>query len=80
MNSELPYIIAHAANSIYGRKLVSDTKPGVKLDPPKTGATSAPNSSRTTKAKKAVTELSGRFKNSGSRDDYIKLRTLQLTK
>ena len=79
--AQLPYIIAHAANSIYGRKLVSDTpKKNVNLNPPKTGATAAPASGRTNKSKKALADLNSRFKTSGSRDDFIKLRTKQLTK
>ena len=79
--AQLPYIIAHAANSMYGRKLISDTpKKNVNLNPPKTGATAAPASSRANKSKKALADLNSRFKTSGSRDDFIKLRTKQLTR
>ena len=77
--AQLPYIIAHAANSIYGRKLIQD-KPNVSINPPKTGASSAPITSRNSKGKKALADLSSRFKTSGTRDDFIKLRTKQLTK
>ena len=44
ISAQLPYIIAHAANSIYGRKLIKDTGKSVNLTPPKTGASSAPTS------------------------------------
>ena len=81
ISAQLPYIIAHAANSIYGRKLIPDTtKKNVNISPPKTGATSAPTSNRANKSKKALADLSSRFKDSGSRDDFIKLRTKQLTR
>jgi hypothetical protein len=78
--AQLPYILAHAANSIYGRKIIKQDKPGVTLNPPKTGATSAPKTSRDSKGKKALADLTSRFKSSGSRDDFIKLRTKQLTR
>ncbi len=81
ISAQLPYIIAHAANSIYARKPIADTtKKNVNLNPPKTGATAAPTSTRTNKGKKALADLSSRFKTSGTRDDFIKLRTKQLTK
>ena len=79
ISAQLPYIIAHAANSIYGRKLVGDNKK-VNLTPPKTGATSAPSISRTKRSQKALTDLNSRFKQSGNRDDFISLRTAQLSK
>ena len=78
--AQLPYILAHAANSIYGRKIIKQDKPGVTLNPPKTGATSAPKTSRDSKGKKALADLTSRFQSSGSRDDFIKLRTKQLTR
>ena len=80
ISAQLPYIIAHAANSIYGRKLVDDTKKSVNLNPPKTGATSAPSVSRTKKSQKALADLNNRFKSSGSRDDFITFRAAQLSK
>jgi hypothetical protein len=77
--AQLPYLIAHAANSMYGRKLIQD-KPKVSITPPKTGATSAPNTSRAGKSTKALADLTSRFKDSGNEKDFIKLRTKQLTK
>jgi hypothetical protein len=78
--AQLPYILAHAANSIYGRKTIVEKQSnnGVSLNPPSTGASSAPTASRATKGKKALADLNSRFKDSGDRDDFIKLRTLQL--
>ena len=80
ISAQLPYIIAHAANSIYGRKLIPQDKPKVSITPPKTGATAAPTQSRANKSTKALADLNSRFKDSGSRDDFIKLRTKQLTR
>ena len=80
ISAQLPYIIAHAANSIYGRKLVQDTPSKVSITPPKTSASSAPIVSRTKKSQKALADLNSRFKNSGTKDSFIKYRTAQLSK
>lgn len=72
--------MAHAANSIYGRRLVKDSPSGVQLTPPRTNASSAPKVSRTGKNKKALTDLSNRFKATGNRDDYVNYRAKQLAK
>tara|TARA_R100001163_G_scaffold65242_1_gene61760 strand:- start:1006 stop:2118 length:1113 start_codon:yes stop_codon:yes gene_type:complete len=77
--AQLPYIIAHAANSIYGRRLIKES-PKVSITPPKTGATSAPKTSRTTKGQKALADLNSRFQTTGDQKDFIKLRTKQLTR
>ena len=78
--AQLPYIIAHAANSIYGRREIKQNTTGVKLNPPSVGANSAPSSSRAKKGAKALADLNSRFRESGDKNDFIKLRTLQLTK
>lgn len=78
VSAQLPYLMAHAANSMYGRRLVADTASGVQLSPPKTSASSAPKINRTGKNKKALADLSNRFKASGTRDDFINLRAKQL--
>ena len=80
--AQLPYLLAHAANSMFSRKVITE-KPSsnkVSLNPPSTGARSAPTTSRAKKNTKALTDLTSRFRDSGQRDDFIKLRTLQLTK
>ena len=78
ISAQLPYIIAHAANSIYGRKLIKEKPSNVSLNPPKTGAQAAPTTSRAKKGAKALSDLNSRFKDSGSKDDFVKMRTLQL--
>lgn len=80
VSAQLPYLMAHAANSIYGRRLVKDSPSGVQLTPPRTSASSAPKVSRTGKNKKALTDLSNRFKATGNRDDYVNYRAKQLAK
>ena len=77
--AQLNYLMAHAANSIYGRKAVANSPTSPKLDPPKTGITSASQSEKTVKkSTKALKDLSQRFKSSGNKSDFISLRTLQL--
>jgi|TARA_E500000318_G_scaffold71224_1_gene65982 hypothetical protein len=77
--AQLNYIVAHAANSIYGRKAVANSPTSPKLNPTKTGATSASSPEKTTgKSAKALKDLGQRFKNSGTKSDFITLRTLQL--
>jgi hypothetical protein len=78
ISAQLPYIIAHAANSIYGRKVIKEKPNNVSLNPPKTGAQAAPTTSRAKKGTKALADLNSRFKDSGNRDDFVKMRTLQL--
>lgn len=80
MGAQLEYLIAHAANSIYGRKLVKDSPSSVKLTPPKTGITSASNAEKgVSKSSKHLQEMNKRFKQSGAKGDFISLRTLQLS-
>ena len=80
VGAQLNYLIAHAANSMYGRKLVKETAVSPKLNPPTTGTPSASKSEKTvSKSSKAVKELSQRFKTSGNKSDFISLRTLQLS-
>jgi NCAIR mutase (PurE)-related protein len=77
--AQMNYIIAHAANSLYGRTPVADSPTSPKLNPPKTGITSASQSEiPVKKSAKALKDLSQRFKASGTKNDFITLRTLQL--
>lgn len=81
LGAQLNYIIAHAANSLYGRQPVKNSPTSPKLNPPTTGASSASKSEKSVgKSVKAMKELSQRFKTSGTKNDFITLRTLQLTK
>jgi hypothetical protein len=80
IGAQLNYIIAHAANSIYGRRPIKETATSPAINPPKTGTPSASQSEKTVnKSSKAVKDLSQRFKTSGKKSDFISLRTLQLS-
>ncbi len=77
--AQMNYIIAHAANSLYERTPIADSPTSPKLNPPKTGITSASQSEKPVKkSAKALKDLSQRFKTSGNKNDFITLRTLQL--
>jgi hypothetical protein len=77
---QLDYFFAHAANSMYGRKLVKDSKPGTALNPPRTGpSSSARSDKRPGKNVKALKDLQARFRQSGNPRDYAEMRKLQLT-
>ena len=79
VGAQLDYLIAHAANSIYNRKPIANSPTSPKLNPPKTGTTSASTPEKTmNKSAKAIKDLSQRFKTSGNKSDFITLRTLQI--
>ena len=78
--AQLPYLLAHAANSIYGRRSV-DAKPTVRLSP------TSPIVSQSTESTlpqsrqgKAVNDLSNRFETTGRYKDFAKMRAQQFTK
>lgn len=79
ISAQLPYIIAHAANSIYGRKPIPDNKQSARLNPPKkpTGAGAQAERKSDPRVKK-VNEYKNRFVKTGSKSDFVTLRTLQL--
>ena len=77
--SQLNYIIAHAANSLYARKTISEKSAPGRLSPPSNATSSAGTPEKTAnKSVKALNEISQRFKTSGSKSDFINLRTLQI--
>ncbi len=79
IGAQLDYIMAHAANSIYGRKLVQEAPKSTSLTPPKTAASAASTSEKTVgKSTKVLKDLGQRFRQSGNKSDFITLRTLQL--
>ena len=79
IGAQLNYIMAHAANSIYGRKIVQESPRSASLTPPKTAASAASTSEKTVgKSAKALKDLNQRFRQSGAKGDFITLRTLQL--
>ena len=74
VSAQLPYLIAHAANSLYARKPVGS------MNPPKTGIPSSSVSDRApSKKAQSIKQISQQFRDSGSKDDFIRLRTLQMT-
>ena len=79
VKAQMPYLLAHAANSIYGRKEIKDSKSKVRLNPSSTSTPSAAGSEKqSSRASKSIKNLRTQFKQSGQRDDFITLRTLQL--
>jgi len=79
IGAQLNYIMAHAANSIYGRKVIQQPTKSTTLNPPKTGASSASTSEKTVnKSVKALKDLNQRFRQSGNKSDFITLRTQQI--
>jgi hypothetical protein len=85
LGAELPYMLAHAVDSMYARKTVPSTatrkagKP--KINPPKSSVpSSAMPEQGQRKSSKVLQDLSSRFKQSGNKDDFISLRTKQLAK
>ena len=79
VDGQLDYWFAHAANSIYGRKPVIDSKPSVKLTPPKGATTSSANADKSqSRTAKSLKEMQSRFKQSGNARDFAELRKLQM--
>lgn len=76
---QLNYLMAHAANSIYGRQPVKGGVGSPTLKPTRTGATGASTSEKTVnKSVKALKDLNQRFRHSGNKSDFVTLRTQQL--
>lgn len=89
MQAQLPYLLAHAANSIYGRKLVNTARPIIPkkinkqptITPNKTGKTVVAKSDKPqNRASKVIGNAMNKFASTGSKNDFISLRTQQLTK
>lgn len=79
VKAQMPYLLAHAANSIYGRKEVKNGKSNVRLNPSSTSTPSAAGSEKqVSRTNKSIKNLSTQFRQSGQKDDFITLRTLQL--
>ena len=85
LGAQLNYLIAHAANSLYGRKIIKEeatTQPkSIKLDPPSGPSRNSPNPEKgVSSVAKALKEQSKRLEQTRSQNDWINLRTLQLSK
>ena len=81
LGAQLPYLVAHAANSLYNnnRVPIADTGKGVKLNPPRTASTTAATpEKKQSNSSKQIDDLATRFKKSGNKNDFITLRTLQM--
>jgi len=77
--AQLDYWFAHATNSIYGRKPVTETKKSPALNPPKSAAPSSAQPEKTAgRTAKALKELEARFKQSGNPRDFAELRKLKM--
>lgn len=77
---QLPYLLAHAANSLYGRRSV-EAKPTSRLSPPSPVVSQGAESSKPeTRQSKALNDLSTRFNKSGSYKDFKAIRALQHSK
>ena len=76
---QLPYLLAHAANSLYARRAV-DTKPSARLSPPSPVLSQSAESSKPeARQSKALNDLSNRFSKSGSYKDFKAIRALQMS-
>ena len=80
----MDYMVAHATNSIYGRKGVSlpdKIAPAKSITPPSNpGTTSAPSERQDTGSSKAEKEAVKRFNESSSMRDYVAMRAQQIAK
>jgi hypothetical protein len=80
---QIEYLVAHAANSIYGRRLIEmDSKPrSPSINPPSVPSTTAAAPERTeSRAEKSIKDIESRFKQTGSSSDFIALRAAQISK
>ena len=70
--AQLNYLMAHAANSIYGRKPVKEAPKSATLTPPKAAITAGATSDKTVgKSVKALKDLNQRFRQSGNKSDFM---------
>ena len=77
--AQLDYWFAHATNSIYGRKPVTERKTSAVLNPPKSASPSASKPDKGMgRTAKALKELEARFKQTGSANDFANLRKFKM--
>jgi hypothetical protein len=80
---QIEYLVAHAANSIYGRRtLEMDSKPKTPaLSPPSSPSQAAGSSDRPeNRLDRQLKDIESRFKQTGSPNDFIALRAAQISK
>ena len=83
LKAQMPYLLAHAANSMFGeRKLVDQTvTPSKSLNPPKSVSNTAVKSEKpTNRRNKNIQTSQASFRSTGAANDFIKLRTAQLSR
>jgi len=80
VSAQMPYLMAHAANSLWGRTPVKAEKPAsATLNPPKqVGSVAAATEKSSNIPAKAIQKLAQQYKTSGDKSDFIKFRTQQL--
>jgi len=77
---QLPYLLAHAANSMYARKLIPITQQQPKVNPPGSPDGNAASTGRQEKpSDRMAKEASQRLADSGSVSDFVALRTAKLS-
>lgn len=80
--AQMPYLVAHAANSMFGRKVIAPTRAApraIKSTPPKSASTTAAKSEKTVpRTAKKLQQQSKQFQETGSASDFVALRTLQM--
>lgn len=77
--AQLNYLMAHAANSIYGRKPIKEATKSATLTPPRAAISAGASSDKgVNKSVKALKDLNQRFRHSGNKSDFVTLRTQQL--
>lgn len=78
---QIEYLVAHAANSMYGRKVIKDDAKPAKtpaLTPPSNPSTTAAAPERSeSRVDKSIKDIEKRFKETGSAQDFIALRAAQ---
>lgn len=83
---QIDYLIAHAANSMFGRRTIeTEDKPlpraTTPLTPPSTPSSSAAAPERTeSREERSVKDIESRFQKSGKPDDFVALRAAQISK
>lgn len=76
LSAQMPYLLAHAANSMFSRQPVDPKKAGI-TPPRSVGNTAAKPERKPSTLSASQKEVSQRFKDSGNVNDFIALRTLQ---
>jgi hypothetical protein len=79
---QIEYLIAHAANSMYGRREIPMEKSkGPTLNPPSNPSTTAAAPEKAeARMEKSLKDVESRFRQTGKGSDFIALRAAQISK